>query len=269
MENRSLVRIIGLGMILMLMLMPVSPVLAAGFESSPPTSATTAANVERPDMTVVSSALCDRFGIECDKATMAKGVYIDPVVWEFSPQWTLIMLGSTKRQENILNLTDGLDAPKEKKNTWKSTLEALWEQYPVRTVETEDGLMVTVIPEKSDVRLAPSEEAALRELDEEIGRAMISSLSGGNGVQWSGIAHAGIIKAACAHNSVDAALGEIAGGTASAPDFWPYSDLFQRCYNHGYVPPAHPSHSRHSDGFRRCPGELPEERDGCGDRLLQ
>jgi len=240
MEDRSLVRIMGLGMILMLMLMPVSPVLAAGFESSPPTSATTAANVERPDMTVVSSALCDRFGIECDKATMAKGVYIDPVVWEFSPQWTLIMLGSTKRQENILNLTDGLDAPKEKKNTWKSTLEALWEQYPVRTVETEDGLMVTVIPEKSDVRLAPSEEAALRELDEEIGRAMISSLSGGNGVQWSGIAHAGIIKAACAHNSVDAALGEIAGGTASAPDFWPYSDLFQRCYNHGYVPPPIP-----------------------------
>ena len=183
MENRSLIRIMGLGMILMLMLMPVSPVLAAGFESPSPASATTVKAIERPDMTVVSSALCDAFRIECDRATMAKGVYIDPAVWEFSPQWTLIMLGSTKQQKNILNFVDGLDAPAEKKIAWKSTLQALWEQYPVRTVETEDGLMVTIIPEKSDVRLALSEETALRELDEEIGRAMALSMDGGSGVQ--------------------------------------------------------------------------------------
>ena len=203
MENRSPVRIMGLGMILMLMLMPVSPVLAAGLESPSPASATTVKPVERPDMTAVSSALCEVFGIECDRATMAKGVYIDPGVWEFSPQWTLIMLGSTKQRDDVLKFVDGLDASKEEKTAWRSSLEELWKEYPVRAVKTEDGLALTIVPEKSDVRLAVSENSALRELDEEIGRAMASSMDGEVGVRWYGGAHNKIIVAACTHNSID------------------------------------------------------------------
>ncbi len=242
MKNRSLVRIIGLGMILTFMLMPVSPALAAGFELPAPASATTVKAIERPDMTVVSSALCDAFGIECDRATMAKGVYIDPAVWEFSPQWTLIMLGSTKQQENILKFVDGLDASEEEKAAWRSSLEELWKKYPVRAVETEDGLALTIVPEKSDVRLAVSENSALRELDEEIGRAMASSMDGEVGVRWNANTHGRIIKAACVHNSVNETNAGIAEGHAPDPDRWyEGSDLeiiLQRCYNHGYVPPT-------------------------------
>jgi len=243
MEKRSFIRLTGFGMILMLMLIPVSPVLATGFEPPSPASATTVKAIERPDMTVVSSALCDVFGIECDRATMAKGVYIDPAVWEFSPQWMLIVLGSTKQRDGVLKFVDGLDASKEEKAACRSSLEALWEQYPVRAVKTEDGLALTIVPEKSDVRLAASENSALRELDEEIGRAMASSLDGEVGVQWAGKTHGGVIEAACAHNSIDEDSAKIVGGNASAPDGW-YNDLpgleqtLQRCYNHGYVPPA-------------------------------
>jgi len=258
MEDRSLVRIMGLGMILMLMLMPVSPVLAAGFESPFPTSAMTAANVERPDMTVVSSALCDVFGIECDRATMAKGVYIDPAVREFSPQWTLIMLGSTKQRDDVLKFVDGLDASKEEKTAWRSSLEELWKKYPVRAVKTEDGLALTIVPEKSGVRLAVSENSALRELDEEIGRAMASSMDGEVGVRWNADTHGRIIKAACVHNSVNETNAGIAGGHASDPDWWyEGSDLeiiLQRCYNHGYVPPTPlPPIPGVPEGFGRAP----------------
>ncbi|KUK61174.1 MAG: hypothetical protein XE10_0916 [Methanoculleus marisnigri] len=258
MKNRSLVRIIGLGMILTLMLMPVSPALAAGFELPSPASATTVKAIERPDMTAVSSALCDAFGIECDRATMAKGVYIDPTVWEFSPQWTLIMLGSTKQQENILKFVDGLDASKEKKAVWRSSLEELWKKYPVRAVETEDGLALTIVPEKSDVWLAVSENSALRELDEEIGRAMASSMDGEVGVRWNGGTHRWIIEAACVHNSVNETNAGIAGEHAYEPDWWyEGSDLeiiLQRCYNHGYVPPTPlPPVPGVPEGFGRAP----------------
>lgn len=257
MEKRSLVRIMGLGMILMLMLMPVSPVLAAGFETPSPASAMTAANVERPDMTVVSSALCDVFGIECDRATMAKGVYIDPAVWELSPQWTLIMLGSTKQRDDVLKFVDGLDASKEEKAAWRSSLEELWKKYPVRAVKTADGLALTVVPEQSDVRLAVSENSALRELDEEIGRAMASSPDGEAGVRWYGGAHSSIIVAACTHNSIDDTNASTAGGHAPDPDRWyEGSDLeiiLQRCYNHGYVPPPIPPIPGVPTGLGRAP----------------
>lgn len=274
MENRSLVRIMGLGMILMLMLMPVSPVLAAGFEAPSPASATTVKPVERPDMTVVSSALCEVFGIECDRATMAKGVYIDPAVWELSPQWTLIMLGSTKQRGDVLKFVDGLEASKEEKTAWRSSLEELWKEYPVRAVKTEDGLALTIVPEKSDVRLASSESSALRELDEEIGRAMASSMDDEVGVRWNGGTHGWIIKAACVHNSVSETNAITAEAHAYEPDQWyKGSDLeiiLQRCYNHGYVPPSTPPpYSRCPGGFRQGPRELPEERNRCGDRLLQ
>lgn len=253
MVNRSLVRIIGLGMILMLMLMPISPVLAAGFESPFPTSAMTAANVERPDMTVVSSALCDVFGIECDRATMAKGVYIDPAVREFSPQWTLIMLGSTKQRDDVLKFVDGLDASKEEKTAWRSSLEELWKKYPVRAVKTEDGLALTIVPEKSGVRLAVSENSALRELDEEIGRAMASSMDGEAGVRWNGGAHTWIIEAACAHNSIDEANASIAGNNAMKPDEWYGGNIPLHCYNHGYVPTLLPPPPGDPVGFGAAP----------------
>ncbi|ABN57870.1 MULTISPECIES: InlB B-repeat-containing protein [Methanoculleus] len=242
MVNRSLVRIMGLGMILMLMLIPVSPVLAAGFESPFPASATTVKPVERPDMTSVSSALCEVFGIECDRATMAKGVYIDPGVWEFSPQWTLIMLGSTKQRGDVLKFVDGLEASKEEKTAWRSSLEELWKEYPVRAVKTEDGLALTIVPEKSDVRLEVSENSALRELDEEIGRAMASSMDGEVGVRWNADTHGWIIKAACVHNSVNETNADIAAEHAYEPDWWyegsEFEIILQRCYNHGYVPPS-------------------------------
>ena len=243
----------GLGMILMLMLMPVSPVLAAGFESPSPASATTFKPVERPDMTVVSSALCDAFGIECDRATMAKGVYIDPAVWELSPQWTLIMLGSTRQRDDVLKFVDGLDASKEEKVAWRSSLEALWKKYPVRAVETEDGLALTIVPEKSGVRLASSESSALRELDEEIGRAMASSMDGEAGVRWNGGAHTWIIEAACAHNSIDEANASIAGNNAMKPDEWYGGNIPLHCYNHGYVPTLLPPPPGDPVGFGAAP----------------
>lgn len=254
MENRSSFRIIGFGMILLFIIMPVSPVLAAEFESFSSASAMTPAALEKPDMTIVSAALCDLYGIECDEVTMRKGVYIDPDVWKFSPQWTLIMYGSTKQPENVLNLIDRLNASEKEKAAWKSTIEALWERYPVWAVETEDGLMVTIIPKKSEEWLAPSEEAALQDLADAIAAEMALSLGGGNGVRWSGTAHAGIIKAACIHTAVNNATStETAVSSSSAPDFWPYGDLIQRCYNHGYLPPSIPPVPGIPTGFGGAP----------------
>lgn len=136
--------------------------------------------------------------------------------------------------------------------------EALWEKYPVRAVKTEDGLALTIVPEKSDVRLAVSENSALRELDEEIGRAMASSMDGEVGVRWNADTHGWIIKAACVHNSINETNADIAAEHAYEPDWWyEGSDLeiiLQRCYNHGYVPPTPlPPVPGVPEGFGRAP----------------
>ena len=125
-------------------------------------------------------------------------------------------------------------------------------------MKTEDGLALTIVPEKSGVRLAVSENSALRELDEEIGRAMASSMDGEVGVRWYGGAHNKIIVAACTHNSIDDTNASIAGSHASEPDGWyEGSDLeiiLQRCYNHGYVPPTPlPPIPGVPEGFGRAP----------------
>jgi hypothetical protein len=245
MESRSIIHQVGLSIVLMLILMPVSPVLASDFESTPVASTTLIKIVERPDMRCVSSALCEIFDIECKEETKANGIYIDPGVENVSPQWVLVMLGSTKQREDILKFIDGLDVSKEKKAGWRSNLEAVWKQYPVRTVQTENGLAVTIVPEKNSVQPARSENSALQEIDAEIGRAMKSSLDGECGVRWNGDTHGNIIMAACVHQSVDETLAGIAKGTAPEPDGW-YNDLpepqktLERCYNHGYVPPLLP-----------------------------